>query len=441
MAGRTLLLVNKFFHDRGPAGGVGRYVLQEAADLEAAGWRVVPFAIADADASPTPWSEYFPAARDYSRPRWSARAPADALALLWNREAARRLDALLRRARPDVAHLHNLYHHLSPSVLAVLRRHRVPAVMTLHDLRLLCPAIHMLRQGQVCERCRGGRFHQAVLGRCVKDSRAASLLAALETAHQHHRRLYRRAVARFLCPSRFYVEKHAAWGWPRALLEHLPNFVDLQAWRPQPAGAGEPAYLYFGRLSAEKGLLALLEAQARWEAAETAPPRLLIAGDGPLAGELRRRAAALGLRRAELLGALDGEALRAAVARAHFTVIPSECYENAPLAALESLAAGRPVAASAIGGLPELIDDGRDGVLFPARDPEALLAGLRRAAAMAADPAAGRLARAKAERLWARPAHMARLAGILAAAAEGKAWPAAPAAPPAGPPAAPPSTT
>ena len=149
----TVLLVNKFYHDVGPAGGVGRYLLQEEEDLAAAGWRVVPFAMADADARPSPWARWFVSAHDYRRPRWSLHAPADALALVWNREAARRLDALLREARPGVAHLHNVYHHLSPAILPVLARHGVPAVMTLHDLRLLCPAIHMLRGGRVHTRC------------------------------------------------------------------------------------------------------------------------------------------------------------------------------------------------------------------------------------------------------------------------------------------------
>jgi glycosyltransferase involved in cell wall biosynthesis len=420
MAELTVLLVNKFFHDIGPAGGVGRYVLQEAEDLSALGWRVVPFAVADADARPTEWSAWFAPARDYSSPRWSSHAPADAAALLWNREAARRLDSLLSTARTDVAHVHNIYHHLSASLLPVLARHRVPVVMTLHDLRLLCPAIHMLRQGRVCERCRGGRFYEAVLGLCVKGSRAASLLAAVETANQHYRRLYPRHVRRFLCPSRFYLEKYAEWGYPRAQLQHLPNFVDTLLWRPASGTApADPAYLYFGRISAEKGLGSLLAAQALWEREDAAAPVLRIAGQGPWDDELRRRVTALGLRRVEILGALAGPALREALARVRFTVIPSEWYENAPMALLESMAAGRPVAGAAIGGVPELIEDGRDGVLFPPGDPPAILAGLRRALAL--DPATGARAREKAERLWTRPAHMARLGRILVETAAGAA--------------------
>ena len=419
MAEQTLLLINKFYHDVGPAGGVGRYLLQEEEDLTAAGWRVVPFAIADEYARPSPWNRFFVTARDYSRPRWSTHVLADAVALLWNREAARKLDALVREVKPTVAHLHNIYHHLSPSLLPVLARHGIPVVMTLHDLRLLCPAIYMLRRGEVCERCRGGKFLSAVHGRCVKDSWAASVLAAVETAHQHSRRLYHRLVTRFICPSRFCLEKYAAWGFPRHKLIHLPNFVDTELWRPTNV-TPENAYIYLGRISAEKGLATLLQAQAMWENEETSGklvPTLRIAGSGLWEDELRKHADRLGLRKLEILGHLDPDALRDTVARARFSVIPSECYENAPMAALESLAAGRPLVGTRLGGIAELITEGQDGFLCEPRDPRSLLAALRRATTLG--PQASCRARAKAELLASRPAHMTRLQKILSEAAAG----------------------
>ena len=423
MGQRKLLLINKFWHDKGPAGGVGRYLVQEAQDLAAAGWEVIPFGLAEPETVPNPYLEYFVRARDYSRPRLGGGGLGDALSLVWNREAARKLDALVRATRPDVAHLHNVYHHLSPSVLPVLRRHGVPVVMTLHDLRLLCPAIHMLRDGQVCERCRGGRFHNAVLGRCVKESRAASLLAAVETAHQRGRRLYLDGVDVFLCPSRFYVEKHAQWGFPRDRLRHLPNFVDLEAWRPDviPWAGTRDAGLYFGRISREKGLRHLLEAQHLWERGHAdgtiaePPLRLLVAGSGPCEGNLRARLAQLELSTVEFLGALAPDGLRAALGRARFSVLPSVWYENGPMAALESLAAGLPVLGTDIGGIPELVEDGVTGVVVPPADPAALLAGLRRAAALPAS--AGQAARRWAEVHADRREHMARLQEILAGVA------------------------
>jgi len=326
MSERKLLLINKFYHDKGPAGGVGRYLVQEEEDLLTAGWDVVPFAMADTEARPSPWNRFFVRARDYSTPRFSGGALGDALSLIWNREAAANLEALLKETRPAVAHLHNIYHHLSPSILPVLRRHDVPVVMTLHDLRLLCPAIHMLRDGEVCEECRGGRLYNAVRHGCIKESRAASLLAAVETFHQRSRRLYEETVDLFLCPSRFIRDKYISWGYPAAKLRHLPNFVDLDLWHPRhvQTSADRDAYLYFGRLSTEKGLRTLLDAQSLWEkgfaAGEvTDPPlRLLIAGSGPCEGNLRTRAAQLELERIEVLGNLDQADLRQALSRSRY---------------------------------------------------------------------------------------------------------------------------
>ncbi len=419
MGQRRLLLINKFYHDVGPAGGVGRYLVQEEEDLTRAGWEVVPFAMADADARPSAWSGHFVRARDYSRPRLGGGAAQDALSLIWNREAARSLERLIVQTRPAVAHLHNIYHHLSPSILPVLRRHRIPVVMTLHDLRLLCPAIHMLRDGKVCERCKGGRFHEAVLGRCVKDSRAASLLAAVETAHQRGRRLYEDNVKVFLCPSRFCLEKYAEWGFPREKLHHLPNFVDLEAWRPDsvPAAPTRDAYLYFGRISHEKGLRFVLEAQKRWERGHAEgtiadpPLELLIAGTGPCDGNLRAKAAQLQLSTAQILGPLDRPALLQLMARSRFTVLPSICYENGPMAALESLAAGLPLVGTAIGGIPEMIIDGKTGIVAPPGDPEALLSALLRARAL--PDSAGQACRQWAVAHADRADHIARLEAIL----------------------------
>ncbi len=411
----TLLLVNKFYHDVGPAGGVGRYLLQEEEDLTAMGWRVVPFAMRDEHARPSPWDKYFVKAHDYSAPRLSMGSLGAAASLIWNREAARKLDELLQDIRPDVAHLHNIYHHLSPSLLPVLRRHGIPVVMTLHDLRLLCPAIHMMRDGAVCERCRGGRFWEAVRGRCVKDSTAASILAAVETANQRSRRLYETTVSRFLCPSAFYERKYAEWGYPADRLSHMPNFVDLDRWRPADRDPDD-AYLYFGRISREKGLVTLLHAHARWEqdrrgAGDPPPPRLRLAGSGPLEGDLRALAGELDLERVDFLGPLSPDNLATEIHGARFTVLPSEWYENGPLSLLESLAAGVPVVGADIAGIPECLTDGEDGVLFRPGDAADLVRALDRANDLPATARAA--ARARAEKHHDRERHMKILAGIL----------------------------
>ena len=426
MAALTVLLVNKFYHDVGKSGGVGRYLLQEEEDLVAAGWQVVPFATRDEDARPSPWDRYFVTSRDYARPRFGGGAAADAASLIWNREAARNLDALLREVRPDVAHLHNIYHHLSPSILPVLRRHGIPVVMTLHDLRLLCPAIHMLRHGQVCERCRGGRFWEAVAGRCVKDSRrrlrarrardgppvAPAALPAHGEPLPLPERLLRREVPAVGLPRREVAP-------PAELRRHRAVGPGAPARRP----GARHATSIFGRLSQGEGSDAPCSRRRPSGSAPRAaggPPvlPLEIAGTGPVEDDLRRRAAELGLTTVTFRGGLGPDDLRAALARARFSVLPSEWYENGPMAALESLAAGVPLVGTAIGGIPEMIVDGVTGVIAPPRDPAGLLAALQRAAALPAD--ARHAARAWALAHADRGRHMEELMTILREVAAGK---------------------
>ena len=413
-----LLLINKFYHDKGPAGGVGRYLVQEEEDLIKAGWDVIPFAMADEHARPSPWDRYFVKARDYSRARYGVGALNDAISLIWNREAANNLDALLSEVRPDVAHLHNIYHHLSPSILSVLKRHKIPVVMTLHDLRLLCPAIHMLRDGKICEECKDGNLHRAVWGKCVKDSRAASLLAAVETAHQRWRGLYENVVQTFLCPSDYYRRKFIEWGYSADKLVHLPNFVDLEFWHPEniPTQEKRDSYIYFGRISQEKGLRYLLEAQKLWEegfadgSIAQRPLTLLVAGSGPCEGNLKAKAAQLQLSTVEILGPLDIDDLRHNLGRSRFSALPSIWYENGPMAALESLAAGIPLVGSNIGGIPEMITEGQTGFTTAPSDPQDILQGLLKACEL---NNAQHAARDWSEKHASRPAHMAQLMSIL----------------------------
>jgi glycosyltransferase involved in cell wall biosynthesis len=244
----------------------------------------------------------------------------------------------------------------------------------------------------------------------VKDSLAASALAAVETWHHTQRRLYPGTVKRFLCPSDFLRRKYVEWGWSAEQLEHFPNFVDLDTFAPAPEPR-DAAYLYFGRLSREKGVHTLLAAHGEWSrrraAAGRPAPRLRIAGTGP--DEALLRAAAPD--DVEFLGPLPPDRLRDVLRRARFTVLPSECYENGSLSLLESLACGVPVVGSDLGGIPEHLEDGRTGVLFAAGDAEALAAALERADGL---PDTSRTAaRAAAEAAYGRSAHLDRLEALL----------------------------
>lgn len=396
-----ILVVNKFYWEKG---GSERVLFDLAAGYEAAGHEVVPFSMASARNRATPWADRFVPEVD-----WESGGPLGALRaaarVIHSGEARRRLAGLLRDARPDVAHLHNFHHQLSPSVVDALREAGVPAVHTLHDYKVVCPNYLLFRAGAVCERCSGGRFHHAVAGRCVRGSYAASAVAALESSWHRARRTLERGIRVSVAPSRFLAAKIAEMGF-RGDVRVVPNGIDAAS--IEPAGTPGDGFLYAGRLAIEKGVDTLVEA------VRGSPGlRLTIAGEGPAGESLRRLAAPAG-DRIVFAGTLPrAEVLRLARG-ARAVVMPSVWYENAPLAALEACAAGVPVVASDHGGLPEIVRDGETGVTVPAGSPDALAKALR-ALQDAPDLAhrLGRRGRAVVEQEYRLPDQVARMLALL----------------------------
>jgi glycosyltransferase involved in cell wall biosynthesis len=252
-----LLTINNYNYYRG---GAETVFLEQNKLLEAAGWQVVTFAMKNPNNLPSPWSDYFVEEIEFGN-RYSlwekiVRIPK----VIYSFEARRNLSRLIDETRPQVAHAHNIYHHISPSILSLLARRQIPVVMTLHDLKIACPAYNMLAPDGICERCRGGRVHNVLLHRCIKGSVALSALAFAEAVLHRALGTYAKYVSRFAVPSRFYIDKLCQWGWPRSAFAYVPNFVNAENYRAQPsAGRG---FIYFGRLSREKGLATLIRAAA-----------------------------------------------------------------------------------------------------------------------------------------------------------------------------------
>jgi glycosyltransferase involved in cell wall biosynthesis len=397
-----LLSINNYFY---PRGGAEVLFLEQNRMFEDIGWQVVPFAMRHPKNLPTPWSEYFPDEIEfgeaYSLPGKLIRAPR----VIYSWQARRKLRELLRQVRPRLAHVHNIYHHLSPSILGLLRSEGIPVVLTVHDLKLACPAYTMFRGGQPCDECRGGRFHRAAVNRCIKGSLALSSLVMLEAYVHRTLRLYDANVTRFAVPSRFILEKLVEWGWRRDRFTHIPNFVDLERFRPdRPIG---PRFVYCGRLDGGKGVATLLKAAAK------ARQPVTIVGRGPEEAGLRRLADGLGVD-AQFTGHLSRHALADVIEHARAVVVPSEINENAPLSALEAYAAGRPVIGSRIAGIPELVREDETGALFPPGDAAALASVLDRFGTLgdARLAAMGAAARQWVERDFSAAAYRQRLLAL-----------------------------
>jgi glycosyltransferase involved in cell wall biosynthesis len=361
----TLLAINNYNYYRG---GAETVFLEQNRMFESMGWQVASFAMHHPKNLSSPWSRYFVDEIEFGEAYSLIQKLVRAKKVIYSTEARRKLGQLIDDVRPDVAHAHNIYHHISPSILGLLKRRGVPAVLTLHDLKIACPAYNMLASDGICERCKGGRLYNVVVHRCIKGSAVLSGVVMAEAVLHRLIGSYRSCVSRFVVPSRFYIAKLTEWGMPSHLFRHVPNFVDASRYEPHfTPGDG---FLYLGRLSREKGLATLIRAAA------AAGCKVSIVGTGPQADELRALAREV---RADVtfLGYLTGAALHEAVRRARVTVLPSECYENAPICVLESYALGKPVIGARIGGIPELIREGETGMTFASGDVASLVAAMQ----------------------------------------------------------------
>jgi len=281
---------------------------------------------------------------------------------VWGFSSAERVRWLIRSHRPDVVHVHNLFPTLSPAVLRTAAEY-VPVVATLHNYRLMCLPSTFIRDGRTCEDCLGRVPWPGVVHRCYRGSMAGSVVLGTSVTLHRIAGSYDR-VALFLAVSTFLRRKHLEAGFSPERLLVKPNF----SWpMPRREGPGE-VFLYLGRLSPEKGVETILRA---WR---PGLGTLVVAGSGPEDGRLRAMAPS-GI---EFLGTVDGSAVPGLLQRARALLLPSNWYEGQPRVVLEAYAAGVPVLASDVGGLPELVEDGRSGFLLPRTDPEAWTAAMQK---------------------------------------------------------------
>ncbi len=351
-----ILLINKYHYLKG---GAERCYFDTAKLLQEAGHEVAFFSMKGDENVSTKWSKYFIDRIDYDDlPTIKSKIKAS-LSLVYNFSAKRRLKRLIKDFKPDVAHLHNIYHQLSPSIIDALRREGVPMAMTLHDYKLICPNYKMLVRGKVWEKSKPDRYYRCFLDKCFKDSYFKSLLVTLE-AYLHNKifKTYDK-VDVFISPSRFLKKKFKEFGFANKI-EYLPNPFFARNKADTKRSKEGDFILYFGRLSQEKGVGALIRAFSNLDT----DLKLKIAGVGDKEKALKKEAKKLD--KVDLLGFCKDEKLDNLIKKAVFIVVPSRWYENAPYSVVEAMGAGKVVLCSDLGGLPELVQDGYSGFIFRA---------------------------------------------------------------------------
>lgn len=402
-----ILLVNKYFYRKG---GAETYFFALAEGLKALGHEVAFFSMKHPNNEPSRWNTYFVSEKDYVGEISAFKKVQEASTLIYSFEAKRKFEALLEEFKPDIIHMNNVHRQLTLSILDApyLKKRHVPVVYTAHDYILLCPAYTMVNgRGEVCDACLDRHFMHATKNVCVKGSRAKSALATMEAEFLKFHHSYDK-IDLIIAPSKFMKNKLDEGGFAGKTVA-MQNFLtdsqmamgaraaNTHKFEDTKAGA-RPYFLFFCRLSKEKGILTLVKAflQAAGLAKGNDTVRnddrgtrtlpdvwdLHIVGDGPERGAIEQLIASAGQQaasRIHLLGYKSGEKLQREVGNARFTVLSSEWRENMPYSGLESLAAQTPIIGARIGGIPELIEEGATGFVFASGDVDSLSWSMREA--------------------------------------------------------------
>lgn len=353
--------------------------------LEKKGHQVAVFSMQAPDNEPSRYEKYFIKNFDIERAGFWGKIKLIPKTI-YNHEAQKNLEKLIQDFQPEVAHVHNVYHYLTPSIFHTLKKHKIPVVFKLSDYKAICPNYKLFTQGNVCERCKGHKYYNCLLHKCMKDSYLASFVGAVE-AYAHWLKKSYEKIDLFLAPSQFMKEKCVQFGIPEEKIKILRNVINMEQYQNVPQSEEDNFFLYYGRISAEKGIDNLIKAVSKLKRENgLGGNKLYITGKGPFENELKKKASKLGLKKEVVFtGPKYGDELRELVLKSKFVVLPSIWHDNSPLVVSESQLLGKPVIVSDRGGTREMILDGKSGFVFETENPDDLAGKIEKMLELSAD--------------------------------------------------------
>ncbi|NQU77670.1 glycosyltransferase [Candidatus Falkowbacteria bacterium] len=357
-----ILQINNFHYIRG---GAERSYLELCGLLKSRGHKVACFSTKDIKNHPSRWDKYFVKSYDLDKNYNPFLALKIIQNIFYNFASKKSLQNLIQDFKPSVAHLHNIYHHLSPSIISVLKKNNIPMVMTLRDYKLISPNYSLFSRGQIWEKTKNQKYYKCFFDKSIKNSYLKSLICTLEAYLHQWLKLYQK-IDIFISPSMFLANKFKDFGFKKQII-NLPNPL-LET--PSPTSNNIKDFiLYFGRLSPEKGIPNLINAYSKLK---TKTP-LLIAGSGASRKELETLAKKnKNHSQIIFLGHKNKKELSCLIKSAKFLVFPSVWPENAPRSVIESMAFKKIVICAKVGGIPEWVKHGQTGFLYPPGDVKKL---------------------------------------------------------------------
>ncbi|OXG08339.1 glycosyltransferase involved in cell wall biosynthesis [Flavobacterium araucananum] len=362
-----ILQINKYHYIRGGSDSV---YFNSGELLKKKGHEVIYFAMNFDENVSCSEEKYFAENKDFSTSSLRKKV-ANLPSFFYNKNAEKKLLSLIETEKPDIAHLHIFYGSLTSSILKILKEKKIPTVVSVHDYKFICPSYILIDgQNRVCENCKGKNYFNAIRNKCIKNSYAFSSIFALEAYYRDYFFPLNQMFNKLIFVSKFSANIHGIYKPELSnITTHLYNFDPLLGLKKHNSNKGE-YFLYAGRISREKGIKTLIKA-----ASFLFNINLKIVGTGENIIEYKE----LATPNVAFLGFQKGEQLRETIANASFVIVPSEWYENNPMAIIEAYSIGKPVIAANIGGIPEIVRNGTTGFLFESGNSEDLIKQLERA--------------------------------------------------------------
>lgn len=359
-----ILLVNKFLYQKG---GAETYVFKLGEMLTEHGHEVEYFGLENEKNIVGNNANSYVSDMDFSTgASKNLKAP---FKIIYSKEARKKIRKVLEDFKPDIVHLNNIQFHLTPSIIIEANKFRkktksdLKIIYTAHDYQLICPSHGLFDTDiRVCEKCLGGNYTHCLRTKCVKGSFMKSFLGMMDAYTWKVSKAYS-FIDKIVCPSRFLKGKLDTQKRFADKTVALHNFIED---KKIDKVEKDDYVLEFGHLSRDKGTNTLLEVAKRMP-----DVRFLFAGYGAAVEDMKD------VKNAEYIGFKTGEELVSLISRAKCSVYPSEWYENCPFSVIESQMYLTPAICSDMGGIPELINENKTGLLFKAGDADDLEQKLR----------------------------------------------------------------
>lgn len=354
------------------SGGDWTYIDNICKLYEANGHKIIPFSVKNDKNYETPYKQYFIENANYNS-YYKKLSIIESIKLLskaiYSKEAQIKLQNLLAEVNVDIAQLNSINNYHTPSIIPVLKKAKIPIVWRILDYKLICPNTTLYSHGQICESCHKHKYYNCAIKRCKKNSFLASSLMAIESYYYYLYPLYKE-VDMFLFQSEFTRDMFVKFGFEMSRTQIIPNPFDCS--NIKSSTHSKRYILYFGRLEKEKGIYTLINAMKRISDIE-----LKVVGVGNEFEKLNRYVKDNEITNVSLLGSKWDKELVPIIEDCEFVIVPSEWYEPSPYVAFQSFSYGKPVIASNIGGLKNIIVDHENGLFFEAGNEENLSIAIR----------------------------------------------------------------